>query len=216
LWLCSRREAKIDGTVSSDQKFTMSSAPTEPTYGMPEVSNTSSLCGPADSTPPTNSSATSVVVRSSTAVSEPDATSFSIDCPPVPVAWKTMQSWLASSSAVAACTQAVVTPNIVSPIAASASAGVGCQARTMPATACAALASTWREMRFSPDTSTTGYSIMMSALPTKTRTSPDASVHTSSLGQPTGNACSAGESSAAAPEPPAPITPPTAAARARR
>ena len=86
----------------------------------------------------------------------------------------------------------------------------------MPAIACAALASTCREMRFSPDTSTTGYSIMMSALPTKARTSPDASVHTSSLGQPTGNACSAGESSAAAPEPPAPITPPTAAARARR
>ena len=48
--------------------------------------------GPAESTPPTISSAISVVVTSITPVSRPESTSFSIDWPPVPVAWKTRQS----------------------------------------------------------------------------------------------------------------------------
>ena len=48
--------------------------------------------GPAVSTPPTISSAISVVVTSITAERSFDSTSFSIDWPPVPVAWNTMQS----------------------------------------------------------------------------------------------------------------------------
>ncbi len=47
--------------------------------------------GPADSTPPTISSQTSVVVMSMTPAIRPESTSFSIDWPPVPVAWKTRQ-----------------------------------------------------------------------------------------------------------------------------
>jgi hypothetical protein len=52
----------------------------------------SKRCGPAENTPPTNSSATSVVVTSMTAVIRPESTSFSIDWPPVPVAWNVRQS----------------------------------------------------------------------------------------------------------------------------
>ena len=48
----------------------------------------------------------------------------------------------------------------------------------------------------------------MSELPTYGRTSPEASVQTSNLGQPTGSARMAGPTSAAAPEPPAPTMPP--------
>ena len=52
----------------------------------------SSRAGPAERTPPTISSAISVVVTSITAARSPESTSFSIDWPPVPVAWKTRQS----------------------------------------------------------------------------------------------------------------------------
>ena len=58
-----------------------------------------------------------MVVASITPVSSPESTSPSIDWPPVPVAWNTRQSCSSPSSAATACTQAVVTPNIVSPIA---------------------------------------------------------------------------------------------------
>ena len=53
---------------------------------------TSRRSGPAGNTPPTTRSAISVVVMSSTAVIIPDSTSFSIERPPVPVAWKTSGS----------------------------------------------------------------------------------------------------------------------------
>ena len=73
--------------------------------------------GPAESTPPTTSSAISVVVASITPASRPDSTSFSIDWPPVPVAWKTRQSYRSSSCFITACTHGVVFPNMLSPIA---------------------------------------------------------------------------------------------------
>src|SRR5688572_27509266 len=80
------------GTVSMAQKFTMSSAPHDPTYGIGFLAKTSMRVGPAVRTPPTSSSAISVVVTSSTPARRPESTSFSIDWPPVPVAWNTMQS----------------------------------------------------------------------------------------------------------------------------
>jgi hypothetical protein len=48
-----------------------------------------SRSGPAEKTPPTRWSAISVVVMSRTAAISPESTSFSIDRPPVPVAWNT-------------------------------------------------------------------------------------------------------------------------------
>ena len=95
----------------------------------------------------------------------PESTSFSIERPPVPVAWKTRQSWSASSAARTISTQGVVTPNMVSPMAGLSSAA-GASPRIMPASACAALASTTREMRLSPAISTTEYIIVMSLGPT--------------------------------------------------
>jgi hypothetical protein len=114
----------------------------------------SSRSGPAANTPPTSRSQTSVVVRSSTDPISPSSTSFSMARPPVPVAWKTSGSTSSPSRSVTAVTHGVVTPNIVSPTAGrSAAAGIGFP--TIPASACAALPSTCREIRFSPATSVT-------------------------------------------------------------
>jgi hypothetical protein len=52
----------------------------------------SSRPSPALITPPISRSHTSVVEISSTPAISPSSTSFSIDWPPVPVAWKTRQS----------------------------------------------------------------------------------------------------------------------------
>ena len=117
--------------------------------------------------PPAKRSQTSVKVTSSTAWISPESTSFSMARPPVPVAWKTRQSKRPSSAARARCTQGVVTPNMVMPRAGRlATAGIAPAARTMPASACAALASTRRLMRFRPATSVTECSIAMSLGPT--------------------------------------------------
>ena len=62
-------------------------------------------------------SQTSVVDTSMTPVRSPESTSFSIDWPPIPVAWKTRQSYSPLSCAVTCCTQVVVTPNMVRPMA---------------------------------------------------------------------------------------------------
>ena len=70
----------------------MSTAPTDPTYGTPLRAIAPSRSGPAENTPPTRWSAISVVVMSRTAAIRPESTSFSIDCPPVPVAWNTSGS----------------------------------------------------------------------------------------------------------------------------
>ena len=73
-------------------KLTMSSAPTDTTWGTPSRPAISSRSGPAESTPPTRSSHSSVVVTSSTPRRKPDSISPSIDSPPTPVAWKTTGS----------------------------------------------------------------------------------------------------------------------------
>ena len=92
LWTKNCRSANCSGTVASGPKFTMSSAPRLTTCGTPAAPAAVSRSGPALSTPPTSSSASSVVVRSSTPASMPERASASSARPPEPVAWKTSTS----------------------------------------------------------------------------------------------------------------------------
>ena len=78
----------------------------------------------------------------------------------------------------------------------------------MPASACAALASTRSEMRLMPATSVTEYIMQMSDGPTYGFTSPEATVETITLGTPMGRRRMAGVASAVPPEPPAEMSPP--------
>ena len=144
---------------------------------------------------------------SSTPTIIPESTSFSIDCPPVPVAWNTSGSKRPANSAASRVTKGVVTPNIVNPIGGRSSPLAGIGWATMPAIALAALPSTCREMRLRPATSVTEYIIAMSEGPTYGATFDDATVDTISLGTPTGRARMAGVTSAVPPEPPAPMMP---------
>ena len=125
----------------------------------------------AANTPPISRSHTSVVVRSIAASSSPESASFSIERPPVPVAWNTRHSARGSSRSASRCTAVVVTPNMVSPTAGLSPGrarppSVDVRERTMPASAWAALPSTSREIRLSPCTSVTEYIIKMSEAPT--------------------------------------------------
>ncbi len=88
LWTYRLRSSKRSGTVSRAPKLTMSSAPTDTTCGSPSRPAISSRSGPAESTPPTRSSQSSVVVASRTPRRKPDSMRPSIACPPTPVAWK--------------------------------------------------------------------------------------------------------------------------------
>ena len=137
----------------------------------------------------------------------PESTSFSIDCPPVPVAWNTSGSNRPASSAARRVTRGVVTPNIVNPIGGRSSRLAGIGLATMPAIALAALPSTCREMRLRPATSVTEYIMAMSEGPTYGATFDDATVDTISFGTPTGSARMAGVTSAVPPDPPAPMMP---------
>ena len=67
-------------------------APGAMTCGTPLSAAAVSRSRPADSTPPTRSSASSVVVRSSTPAIRPSRMNDSMVIPPVPVAWKTSTS----------------------------------------------------------------------------------------------------------------------------
>ncbi len=118
--------------------------------------------------PPISRSATSVVVTSITPAMRPEETSFSIACPPVPVAWKTRQSQSSPRCRVRRVTHGVVTPNMVMPRAGLswASSATGGPDAAMPAMARAALASTTREMRLRPAMSVTEYIMAMSLGPT--------------------------------------------------
>ena len=78
----------------------MSSAPTEPIYGVRVRMIAPKRSSSAGSTPPMSMSATSVVVTSMTAEMAPESINFSIDRPPVPVAWNTRHSQSAASAAV--------------------------------------------------------------------------------------------------------------------
>ncbi len=143
----------------------MSSAPTDPTQGRRVRIAAPKRSSVAGRTPPNRRSATSVVVMSRKPVSIPLSASFSIVRPPVPVAWKTRQSWLSRKAAVIAVTQGVVTPNIVSPMAGLPPLAVaGCSA--MPAIASAALVRTTRLIRFSPARSVTAGIRIRSEMPT--------------------------------------------------
>ena len=92
--LCStkRRLRYRSGTVSRGPKFTMSSAPTEPTQGIRVRMNAPKRSSSAARTPPIIMSQISVVVRSTAAARRPLSASFSMDRPPTPVAWNTRQS----------------------------------------------------------------------------------------------------------------------------
>lgn len=156
LCLWNFRPLNFPGTVSSGPKFTMSSAPTDTTYGTPARTIASIRPGPPGITPPTISSATSVVVASITPAMLPEATSRSMIFPPVPVAWNTIGSHPACSTIrLAPVTQGVVTPNMV--IAAtgrSATAPASAGASAMPAMAAAARLRMGLSTRLSPATST--------------------------------------------------------------
>ena len=86
----------------------------------------------------------------------------------------------------------------------------------MPASACAAFASTRSEMRLMPDTSVTEYIMQMSDGPTYGRTSPDATVDTITFGTPIGSRRIACVASAVPPEPPAETRPPRSRRRATK
>ena len=75
----------ISGTVSGAQKFTISRQPGVTIAGVPVFAAASRRVGPALNTPPTSSSAHSVVVRSSTPLIIPASIRLSIVRPPVPV-----------------------------------------------------------------------------------------------------------------------------------
>ena len=82
------------------------------------------------------------------------------------MAWKTRQSYSASRRLVTPCTHAVVTPNIVRPSAGLLVAEIAGGWAIIPASACAALASTCSLMRWMPCTSVTEYIMQMSLGPT--------------------------------------------------
>ena len=166
LWRYRRRPRNFSGTVSKAPKLAMSSAPSEPTQGSAWRAKTSSRVGPAERMPPATSSAISVVETSMTPSRSPESASFSMDCPPTPVAWKTRQSQSSASCWVTCCTQGVVTPNIVSPIAGFVAWAPATGCVIMPASACAAFASTRSLMRLMPCTSVTEYIMQISLGPT--------------------------------------------------
>src|SRR5438128_5079040 len=186
----------------------MSSAPSETTCGIPARPAASSLSGPAESTPPTSSSASSVVVRSRTPLRKLDSTSASMDCPPVPVAWKTSTSYPSRSRVPRArVTEGVVTPNIVAATSGRLSpAASPARAFAIPAAAPAALLRIRAEIRLIPAMSTTEYIIVTSTAPTYGRVSPEATVETISFGTPTGSCRIAWVTIEEPPEPPSPST----------
>ena len=116
---------------------------------------------------------------------------------------------MASRPAWIARTPGVVTPNIVTATSGASPRSPSTANWTIPAIAFAALASTRRETRLSPATSVTGWTSVRSDVPTNDRTSPDASVDTSSLGTPTGSERSTSETTVEPPLPPRPMTPST-------
>ena len=102
----------------------------------------------------------------------------------------------------------MVTPNIVRPSAGfdASDAAAGCA--IIPASACAAFASTFSLMRLMPCTSVTEYIMQMSLGPTYGRVSPLAIVETITLGQPIGSARMPCVAIEVPPEPPAEMMPP--------
>ena len=81
------------------------------------------------------------------AFQQPESTSFSMDCPPVPVAWNTKHSKSFSIRARICVMQGVVTPNMVRPTPGLSDFSRFTEFSAMPAAAWAALAITLREMR---------------------------------------------------------------------
>jgi hypothetical protein len=166
------------------------------------------LSSVAAKTPPTRRSATSVVVRSMTARKNPLSASFSIDCPPMPVAWKTQASKRSSTPRRTCVTQSVVTPNIVIPTAGrSPSLNIAASA-AMPDAARAAFAMTFRDTAFSPAMSTTEAIIVMSVGPMYGAVFPAATVERIIFGTPTGSARMPSATNDVLPVPPIPSTAP--------
>ena len=120
-----------------------------------ELPAASSRSGPAESTPPTRSSASSVVVASSTPARKPPRASASIDCPG---SGRMEDEHLVAEllePLARAVTHGVVTPNIVAPINGRSPSAAGTVAFAMPAIAPAALAMICAEIWLTPEMSTT-------------------------------------------------------------
>ena len=133
----------------------MSKQPGPTTAGIPTRPVAFIRSGPAVRTPPTNSSASSVVVRSSTPATIPESMIVSIDLPPAPVAAKTNTSYPFSSSIrFASLTHAVVFPNIDATINGLSDA-TSILTSTIPQIAPAARVKIIFESRFNPATSVT-------------------------------------------------------------
>ena len=215
----------VSGTVSRHPKLTMSRHPGAITWGIPAAAGPSRRWGPADRIPWQISSAHSVVVISRHAAQCPPIISSSMERPPLPVAWKMMGAYPASSKRAAHfSTQAVVFPNIETQIMGlSFPSGIKSYC-IIPQTAPAALDMIILEKRFSPQISTMDGNSTMSLVPTYSLVSPDASVVIHTLGNPNGRPCMAVAAMDVPPPPPIPITPwmecsasnPTAILRAPR
>ena len=185
----------------------MSRQPGVTMAGVPVLPAASSRVGPAPRMPPTNSSAHSVVVMSSTPAVMPASTSDSIARPPVPVAWKTSTSKPAfSKTDFAVCTHCVVFPNMLATMMGLSSVA-GMIVSTIPQIAPAARPRMVREMRLSPATSTMAGIITMSFTPTYCAVLPLASVETMSFGNPSGRARIAVVQMEVPPPPPREMTP---------
>jgi hypothetical protein len=120
------------------------------------------------------------------------STSFSSDWPPVPVAWKTRQSILRLERPATACTQGVVTPNMVRPIAGRAVAATGRRWATMPAKRMRAVGQHCARDAVEPGDVGDRVHHRDVGRPDIGLTSPEATVETISLGTPTASAASPG------------------------
>jgi hypothetical protein len=139
-----------------------------------------------------------------------ESTSFSIERPPVPVAWKTSGSHSAAISLDTACTQGVVTPNIVSPTAAFPQRGLPVAGSVRPAgpspfrpSPRAPFPRTLREIRLR--TLHVGHGVHHRDVgrPDIGGDVAEATVEIITFGTPTGSACMPAVAIAVFPEPPA-------------
>ena len=196
----------------------MSAAPVETTWGMPIAPAAVSRSGPALRKPPTCSSASSVVVRSSTPAISPSAKRAT----PSPVRRCRWHGTPAPRSRRARARPArarhTASSRRTSWLRLSACRwprGSGAGSVISPAIARAAWERTVLLMRLRPAISATALSMKMSLSPTNWRTVPDVNVLSITLGTPSGSARIAAVAIEVPAEPPRPSTPPSSHPRPR-
>lgn len=134
---------------------TISIAPGSTTCGMPRELAACKRSGPALKKPPHSSSASSVVVKSSTASITPCSTNSSMARPPVPLAWKTKvsqsafvsKSWQRIAAGVVAPKAVIAT---VRRLASARTPPVPASISTMPQIAAAPFINTLRRIGLIP------------------------------------------------------------------